>query len=100
METKTSYEWYMERLNKKLIIKSHPRDDVKWILNYISDSEVKNVILDKNTPTEELLPYCEALITTNSTLMLDAMILKKPVINLNLIICTISANSLYKTIIK
>ena len=22
METKTSYEWYMERLNKKLIIKS------------------------------------------------------------------------------
>jgi len=70
---------------KKLIIKSHPRDDVKWILNYISDSEVKNVILDKNTPTEELLPYCEALITTNSTLMLDAMILKKPVINLNLI---------------
>lgn len=68
---------------RKLIIKSHPRDNVKWIRQEIKNNQIKNVFLEEKIPTEELLPNCEAIITTNSTLILDSMILGKPVIIFN-----------------
>jgi hypothetical protein len=70
--------------DKKLVIKLHPDESVdiyKQILGNIGDDKT---IICRDTNTYELLNACDLLITFYSTVALEAMLFKKPVITMNL----------------
>lgn len=70
--------------NIQLIIKLHPDEDQKAPL-YKENKLIKPMIIAaKDADTNELLYACDTMITKNSTTALEAMILNKPVIILNL----------------
>lgn len=67
----------------ELIIKLHPDEKHKWYQRVINNLNCKAVIV-KDTDIFELLNACEVMITLYSTTALEAMILDKPVITINL----------------
>jgi UDP-N-acetylglucosamine 2-epimerase len=70
--------------NIQLIIKLHPGEDQKAPL-YKENKLIKPIIIAaKDADTNELLYACDVIITKNSTTAIEAMILNKPVIILNL----------------
>ena len=70
--------------NTRLIIKLHPGENQKAPL-YRENKLIKPIIIAaKDADTNELLYACDVMITKNSTTTIEAMILNKPVIILNL----------------
>lgn len=69
--------------NVKLIIKLHPAEDQSACI-YKKDSSLVPVIVKGNNSIWELLYVCDVLITKDSTAAIEAAILGKPVIVLNL----------------
>lgn len=70
--------------NTQLVIKLHPCEDQKAPL-YREDKITKPIIIAaKDADTNGMLYACDVMITKNSTTALEAMILNKPVITLNL----------------
>lgn len=67
----------------QLVIKLHPSEDQDAPL-YYDNTSYKPVILKKDVDTNALLYSCEMMITKNSTTAMEAVILNKPVIVLNL----------------
>lgn len=74
------------KLNQRAIIKLHPRDThIQWYFDFIQDYPQKHrlKILQK-VPVETLLNKCSVLVTVYSTVALEAMLHKVPVVILNL----------------
>lgn len=70
--------------NTRLIIKLHPGEDQKAPL-YRENKLIKPIIIAaKDADTNELLYACDVMITKSSTTAIEAMILNKPVIVLNI----------------
>ena len=67
----------------QLVIKLHPGEDQNAPL-YQGNSQYEPVILGKDVDTYALLSACDLMITKNSTTAMEAIILNKPVIILNL----------------
>lgn len=69
--------------NTQLIIKLHPIEDGELQRKMISERGLKNVLITKGE-LYELLWICDLLITFASTVAIEAIILDKPVITVNL----------------
>lgn len=67
----------------QLLIKLHPDEDQKAPL-YHENTLYEPMILKRNVDTYALLSICDLMITKNSTTAMEAVILNKPVIVLNL----------------
>lgn len=70
----------------ELIIKLHPRENEDLIDLLIKKSGVKGVKVIKKFDTYGLLNICDILITYNSSMASEAILLRKPVINLTSVI--------------
>lgn len=65
--------------------KPHPSDaQEKWHKRLAEEMGVEAVVLPRNSDTNEALYACDVLITGYSTVALEAMILGKPVVTVNL----------------
>ena len=73
-----SYKYAKEN-SMKLVIKPHPAEQDNSILNYIySINDTANIVIT-NDNTMNLIKYSNYVITINSTVGLEALILDKPV---------------------
>lgn len=68
----------------QLIIKIHPKEDEKVYKTILDDAKISDVIIVKNYPINILLTACDMTLGIYSTTLLEAMILEKPVIMINL----------------
>jgi CDP-glycerol glycerophosphotransferase (TagB/SpsB family) len=68
--------------NVQLVVKLHPAES--QVLLYEQDHQCTPIIVKGNQPIGELLYVCNAIITKSSTSAIEAAILKRPVIVLNL----------------
>lgn len=73
-----SYKYAKEN-SMKLVIKPHPAEQDNSILNYIYSINDTNGIVITNDNTMKLIKYSNYVITINSTVGLEALILDKPV---------------------
>lgn len=83
----TVFSAVSELTDVTLVVKQHPREDDKYtkiIKNYFSKYGIKVLLLPKKSDTYEQLFVCDLLITKTSTTAMEAVILNKPVIILNL----------------
>jgi len=72
--------------DKQLVIKMHPREVNKlFYKKIVNEMHAKNVVITKNVDTIELLIACEIMMTVSSNTALEAIILNKPVIIINLL---------------
>jgi len=62
-----------------IILKPHPRDNIHFVNEFIKDIGVE-ILINNNIDTYELLAACDILITQDSTVGLEAMIMSKSVI--------------------
>ena len=69
---------YSQKNNLKLVIKPHPAERNNDILNYIKLMDKKDIIIT-NDNTFKLIEGSEIVITINSTVGLEGLILEKPV---------------------
>jgi predicted glycosyltransferase len=67
----------------QLVIKLHPDENLKWYQHAINSLNYK-VIIVKDLDLFELLNACDVMMTLYSTTALEAMIMDKPVITINL----------------
>jgi len=67
----------------QLLIKLHPEEDQNAPL-YRENTQYQPMILKRDVDTYALLSICDLMITKNSTTAMEAVILNKPVIILNL----------------
>lgn len=67
----------------QLIIKLHPMEDGELQRKMVSERRLKNVLITKGE-LYELLWICDMLITFASTVAIEAIILNKPVVTVNL----------------
>lgn len=73
--------------NTTLIIKQHPGErkrDTKQIKQYLNAYKINALLMDKKSNTYEQLFVCDLMITRHSTTAMEAVVLNKPVIVLNL----------------
>ena len=70
----------------QIVIKPHPADakNEEWFARIAQEMKAKVVVLPKNSNTKEALYACDVLIAFYSTVVLEAMILGKPVVTVNL----------------
>lgn len=66
--------------DKKLIIKLHPADVMPFDIQRIMKEKNPNAIITQTSDTIELIRKCDVLISNESTILLEAMILRKPTI--------------------
>lgn len=73
--------------NATLIIKQHPSEEEKYtkmIRNYSNKYKINAIITPKNSDTHEQLFACDLMIIKDSTTAMEAVVLDKPVVVLNL----------------
>jgi hypothetical protein len=71
--------------NKQLVIKLHPIDDGKLIRRIVGEQKAKmDIAVTKNVNLYNLLRLTDLLIAIDSTVALEAMLLNKPVVLINL----------------
>ena len=68
----------------QLVIKLHPDEDLEWYRSKIAEIGVKDAVIVRNVDLRDVLNICEILITRYSTTALEAMILNKHVICLDI----------------
>ena len=84
---KAVFETKQNIKNATLIIKQHPREGEKYtkmIEEYLNKNKIDTVIMPKSSDTYEQLFVCDVMITKNSTTAMEAIVLDKPVVVLNL----------------
>lgn len=79
----TVYDAVNSLENVQLVIKLHPAEDQEALL-YRQDQSYSPIIVKGNQDVSELLYICDAMITKFSTTAIEAAILNKPIIVLNL----------------
>lgn len=71
--------------NKYLVVKIHPREyDLSFYQNIAKKTGIHNIIIVKDVNLHKLIANCELLITPFSTVGIEALILNKPLITVNL----------------
>jgi hypothetical protein len=71
--------------DKQLVVKLHPIDDGKLVRRIAGEQKAKmNIVITKNVNLYDLLRVSDLLITIDSTVALEAMLLNKPVVLINL----------------
>lgn len=68
----------------QMVIKPHPTEQEEWHKELKKEMDVNAVLLPRKANTIEALYACDALMTFYSTIALEAMMLGKPVITVNL----------------
>lgn len=68
----------------QMVIKPHPIEDEEFYKSLVNDIGATDTVVTKNVNLLELLNACDTLMTVTSTTALEAMILDKPVIIVNL----------------
>ncbi|MDI6806455.1 MAG: CDP-glycerol glycerophosphotransferase family protein [Candidatus Aenigmarchaeota archaeon] len=68
----------------QIVIKPKPNEDGKWQRRILLEEKVKGKVLPGRSNIFEVLYACDAMITVYSTTVIEAMILNKPVIIVNL----------------
>jgi CDP-glycerol glycerophosphotransferase (TagB/SpsB family) len=68
----------------RLVVKVHPRESPRLAERIAVELKMQEVIIIKDIDPYQLLLVCEVLITRESTIALEAMMLDKPVITINL----------------
>jgi len=69
---------------KHLIVKVHPGGSIDFYQRIANEMGINNVVITKNIDLYGLLNACDVMLTSFSTTGLEAMILGKPVITINL----------------
>lgn len=67
-----------------ILIKPHPREDENWHKTVLREERMDATVLGRDSNIYEALCACDVIITISSTTIVEAMILGKPVIMLNL----------------
>jgi len=70
--------------NKQLIIKADPYEDPKPYVDIIKRGNYQNAVVIKDVDIYELFPHTDLLITLDSTVGLEAMLFRIPLITFNL----------------
>ena len=70
--------------NVELIVKMHPEDDSSFYCKILSDLDFKAVVT-KDADLYTLLLFSDLVISIASTVIIEALIMHKPVIQLNLL---------------
>ena len=84
---KAVFETMQNIKNTTLFIKPHPGEGEKYtkmIKKNLDNYKINAIITPKNSDTYELLYICDLMITKDSTTAMEAVVLNKPVIILNL----------------
>ncbi len=68
----------------QLVIKPHPVEDEGFHRSLVKELGTSHVVITKSVALYELLNACDALMTVSSTTALEAMMLGKPVVIINL----------------
>jgi UDP-N-acetylglucosamine 2-epimerase len=74
----------LDYLDFQMIFQVHPSQNIEHIIKLVSEVEGQNTIVVKYKDTEELMAASEGVITFFSTTALDAVILKKPLMLINI----------------
>tara|TARA_B110000027_G_C16122551_1_gene304249 strand:+ start:9719 stop:11128 length:1410 start_codon:yes stop_codon:yes gene_type:complete len=69
--------------DKKLVISPHPGEKISFWDNFIKKRNLKNVFINNLNaePSNRWIAACDYMITSNSTIILEAHLLKKKIIN-------------------
>lgn len=70
--------------NAQLVVKPHPSENENFHRRIARHMSIDNVIINKQINLQALLFACDALLCVHSTVALEAIRLKKPVISINL----------------
>ena len=70
--------------NIQIVIKPHPNEDELWNKKIAQDKNVYATFIPKRSSIFEALYSCDIMLTINSTSAIEAMILDKPVVVVNL----------------
>ena len=84
---KAVFETMQNLKDVTLIIKQHPgegKEYTKMIEKYLNSYKINAVVTPKDSDTSGLLYACDLMITRHSTTAMEAVVLNKPVIILNL----------------
>lgn len=75
---------FYSNINKtyNLLIKLHPIEDIKNYKKFVSK---KNITITKDLDNNDLIKLCDLCISQHSTILQNAIILKKPIISLNIL---------------
>ncbi|MCD6513509.1 MAG: UDP-N-acetylglucosamine 2-epimerase, partial [Candidatus Odinarchaeota archaeon] len=68
----------------QIVVKPHPREDQAWHKQKLKDIGVDAIVLPPKSDTYEAIYACDLFISATSTTILEAMILNKPVVVVNL----------------
>ncbi len=68
----------------QIVIKPHPGEDELWNKTIAQNEGVKATFVPKSSSVHEALYACDTMITVHSTTAIEAMILDKPVVVVNL----------------
>ena len=74
----------VEFSDKQLVVKLHPSEKVETYQEIFHGMDENQVIISRDVALYQLLDACDLLMTVHSTVALEAMILDKPVITINL----------------
>lgn len=76
---KTLADKFGNNQNFQIILKPHPRENIKIYRQIINEKNLSNFQILQN-PIQQLLVVCDMLVTVMTTAVLEAMVLKKPVL--------------------
>jgi len=82
---RTAVKALKQLIDVQTIIKPHPNENKKWLMEVLKEEDYKAVILNPKANTYEALYACDLMITVYSTVAIEAMCLRKPVIIVNLL---------------
>jgi CDP-glycerol glycerophosphotransferase (TagB/SpsB family) len=68
----------------QLVIKPHPNETINWFNQKLASVKTDVMVLPPKSDTIEAIFACDAFISVNSTTILEALILDKPVVVVNL----------------
>ncbi|MBI2547974.1 CDP-glycerol glycerophosphotransferase family protein [Candidatus Woesearchaeota archaeon] len=71
----------------KLIIKCHPSADLNLLRTIVNTKNSKNVFVMMDVNLYELLAVCDLFVSVCSTVVIEAMLLDKPVMLINVVTC-------------
>jgi hypothetical protein len=68
----------------QIVVKPHPNESVKWFNAKLTSLETNVVVLPPKSDTLEAIFACDVFMSVNSTTILEALIMNKPVVVVNL----------------
>lgn len=77
----------VDRMDVRLVIKAHPVADRSLLKNIVEGTGSKNVQIVYEGDLHELIRKCDVFVSVMSTTVIDAMVLGKPVLLINVVIC-------------